>query len=317
MKKTIFLDIDGCLIKHNGNLSQQILTKPVLLPGTIEKINEWEAEGHKIILTTGRKESMRKITEEMLTSLGIFYEQLVMGCNRGERIIINDDKPNNPEIQTAKAIQLKRNNGIGDVNLNISEKVNLSIPKQPFLTTFENNGNYGSFYTDIVNKFDNAIFVELGVYLGQSSIYLASKIKELNKSIKVYAIDKFIYSDTNGTHGTGNNSGKAFFLKYIENIEKYQVRDYITPITSDTHFAHQYFEDVSIDFLFIDANHSYESVKKDLELWYPKVKYGGVISGHDYNSKDVKRAVDEYFKYFNQQVGESSDEYVWFIKKEK
>ena len=117
MKKTIFLDIDGCLIKHNGNLSEQILKTPTLLPGTIEKINEWEADEHKIILTTGRKESMRKVTEEMLTSLGIFYDQLVMGCNRGERIIINDDKPNNPEIQTARAIQLKRNKGIGDTEL--------------------------------------------------------------------------------------------------------------------------------------------------------------------------------------------------------
>jgi hydroxymethylpyrimidine pyrophosphatase-like HAD family hydrolase len=116
MKKTIFLDIDGCLIKHNGNLSQQILQKNKLLPGTIKKLNEWDAEGYKIILTTGRKESMRKITEMMLTSHGIFYDQLIMGCNRGERIIINDKKLD-LNIQVARAIELKRNEGIKDIIL--------------------------------------------------------------------------------------------------------------------------------------------------------------------------------------------------------
>jgi len=116
MKKTIFCDIDGCLVKHKGNLSTQITMSMELLPGTIETINEWEAAGHKIILTTGRKESMRKITEEMLTSLGIFYDQLVMGCNRGQRILINDLKPDNV-ANTARAINLKRNKGIQDIEL--------------------------------------------------------------------------------------------------------------------------------------------------------------------------------------------------------
>ena len=116
MKKTIFLDIDGCLIKHQGNLSKQILSEPELLPGTIEKLNEWDAAGHKIILTTGRKESMRKITEEMLTSFGIFYDQIVMGCNRGERILINDLK-SDISIHTASAIEIKRNEGIQNISL--------------------------------------------------------------------------------------------------------------------------------------------------------------------------------------------------------
>jgi len=116
MKKTIFLDIDGCILKHQGNLSQQILSKPELLYGTIEKLNEWDADGHKIILTTGRKESMRKFTEEQLLSFGIYYDQLVMGCNRGERIIINDLKVNS-SVKVTTSIELLRNQGIGDIHL--------------------------------------------------------------------------------------------------------------------------------------------------------------------------------------------------------
>jgi len=116
MKKTIFLDIDGCLIKHQGELSKTILNPVEILPGTLEKLNEWDANGYKVILTTGRKESMRELTKKQLQNEGIFYDQLIMGLNRGERIIINDKKPNN-NMCVAKAIQIKRNNGIKLINL--------------------------------------------------------------------------------------------------------------------------------------------------------------------------------------------------------
>jgi hypothetical protein len=52
------------------------------------------------------------------------------------------------------------------------------------------------------------------------------------------------------------------------------------------------------DMVYIDAEHSYEAVKKDIKLWLPHVKPGGFISGHDYGHKrfpGVKQAVDEAF----------------------
>lgn len=57
--------------------------------------------------------------------------------------------------------------------------------------------------------------------------------------------------------------------------------------------------DGALDFVFIDANHTYEDVKKDIEAWYPKVRKGGILSGHDYyESKSGKlgviKAVDEF-----------------------
>ena len=117
LKKTIFLDIDGCLIWHNGNLSAQVTNEPKLLPGTIEKLDEWEAAEHKIILTTGRKESMRGVTEKQMEKLGIFYDQLIMGCNRGTRVIINDKNPDYPELEVTKKIEIDRNAGIKDIKL--------------------------------------------------------------------------------------------------------------------------------------------------------------------------------------------------------
>ena len=54
------------------------------------------------------------------------------------------------------------------------------------------------------------------------------------------------------------------------------------------------FEDASLDFVFIDATHTYESVSQDIRLWWPKVRPQGLFSGHDYRWSGVKLAVDEF-----------------------
>ena len=116
MKKTLFIDIDGTLITHQGSLSKMVLKEMEILPGVIEKFNEWDAKGYKIILTTGRKECLRELTEKQLLKNGLFYDQLVMGLTRGERVLINDVKPNN-DMKVATAIQIERNVGLTDVNI--------------------------------------------------------------------------------------------------------------------------------------------------------------------------------------------------------
>jgi hypothetical protein len=59
--------------------------------------------------------------------------------------------------------------------------------------------------------------------------------------------------------------------------------------------ASKRFKDNSIDLIFIDADHAYESIREDIQSWLPKVKKGGIICGHDYSGqeKGVIKAVDE------------------------
>ena len=115
--KTIICDIDGVLLKHqNKGLSDQLIGEPPLLNQTIEKLTEWDSKGYNIILITGRRESHRNITEKYLTSIGIFYDTLIMGVGGGDRVIINDRKPNS-ERNTAYAINLNRNEGIKNVKI--------------------------------------------------------------------------------------------------------------------------------------------------------------------------------------------------------
>jgi ribonucleotide monophosphatase NagD (HAD superfamily) len=113
--KTIICDIDGTLVEHaNPATTANIYHDMKLLPGTLEKLMEWEANGCRIILLTGRKESMRAVTEAQLSKVGIFYDELIMGVGGGTRYLINDCKPSGEE--SAFAINVERNKGILDIS---------------------------------------------------------------------------------------------------------------------------------------------------------------------------------------------------------
>lgn len=114
--KTIFCDIDGTLTKHIApNLAADENYKLELIEGTLEKLIEWDRLGYKIILTTGRKESLRDATEKQLRKVGIFYDILIMGIGGGQRILINDSKDDG--TKTAHAISIPRNSGIKNINI--------------------------------------------------------------------------------------------------------------------------------------------------------------------------------------------------------
>lgn len=76
--------------------------------------------------------------------------------------------------------------------------------------------------------------------------------------------------------------------------------------------------DASFDFVFIDANHTYESVSRDLAAWWPKLKTEGLFVGHDYKSSGrkagVKKAVDEFAEMQDARVQTAPGLLWWFTK---
>lgn len=94
-RKTYFLDIDGTLLEHVEDFENIYkYTELKALPGAKEKTVQWHCEGHMIILTTARSESLRAITELQLHNAGIIYDVLLMGLGAGERILVNDIQKN-------------------------------------------------------------------------------------------------------------------------------------------------------------------------------------------------------------------------------
>lgn len=118
-KLTIFLDIDGCLVYHHNPFDEVVSgkVKPEAIPGSAAKVMQWHAEGHKIILTTGRPECMRESTISMLKAIGIIYDQLVMGCGPNPRVIVNDSDPDKPNLLKGIVKLVPRDVGIGDLEI--------------------------------------------------------------------------------------------------------------------------------------------------------------------------------------------------------
>jgi len=113
---TIFCDLDGTLWEQ-GDPTEIAKPgyQPKIIHGTVEKIREWDSKGFKIILTTGRKESLRDVTIKQLSYAGVVYDQLVMGIGGGSRVLINDLRANGD--QSAFVYQPARNEGIAGINL--------------------------------------------------------------------------------------------------------------------------------------------------------------------------------------------------------
>lgn len=133
---------------------------------------------------------------------------------------------------------------------------------------------------------------ELGVFAGQFSEVLLSI-----QPTKLYLVDLF-----DGVVGSGDRNGENMVyirmdecMNYLS--EKYSGNHRVQIVKSSTSDFLKTIPDDSLDFVYIDADHSYEGVKTDIDLSINKVKSGGYIMGHDYVSprfEGVVRAVDEF-----------------------
>jgi len=153
--------------------------------------------------------------------------------------------------------------------------------------------NYEELYSDMVNRFGNdSKFVEVGVWKGKSAAYMAVEIINSGKKIHFDCVDNWEYVDGLQYDIDKSLFGDNLYQEFLSNINP--VIHVINPIKSISWEAAKLYDDESIDFVFIDAAHDYESVKKDVTSWLPKVKKQGIIAGHDYITHiGVKNAVDE------------------------
>lgn len=94
---TWILDLDGTIVKHNGYKIDGVDT---FLPGAKEFLHSIP-DNDMIIFLTSRKEEYRKITENFLKDNAIRFDHIIFDAPYGERILINDDKPNGLKMSIA------------------------------------------------------------------------------------------------------------------------------------------------------------------------------------------------------------------------
>lgn len=167
---------------------------------------------------------------------------------------------------------------------------------------------------------DNPVGVEVGVFTGALSTKLLTK-----PDLKLFMVDSWVQADPNSDyakstdfHGNLSQSDQDRFYNHSVAVTAF-AGDRREVIRKDSLEAAKDFEDGSLDFVFIDADHTYEGCKADILAWSPKVKEGGLICGHDfqnpnYPSWGVEKAVAELVVENGYKL-ETDDHFTWFCKK--
>jgi len=184
---------------------------------------------------------------------------------------------------------------------------------------------------------DKIMIVEVGSWKGMSTGVLAKAVADYNG--QVFAVDHW-----RGNEGTWNyDIAKAYdvYCLFRENMILLGLWDIIHPLVMDSQTASQIFADGILDLVFIDADHRYEYIKRDIAAWLPKLKEGGILSGHDcegYYSEypeEVRRMIDEHlgddtipnlchpgvvkalYEYFGKNYSIMPNSTIWYYIKNK
>lgn len=121
-----------------------------------------------------------------------------------------------------------------------------------------------------------AIFIEVGSWKGYSTSFLGEVAKEYQGD--VFCVDHWKGSPDLKHHMNIENCLEIF--RY--NMEELGLDKYVHPMVMESVMAAKIFADGIADLIFIDADHRYKGIKRDLEIWWPKVKVGGILCGHDF-----------------------------------
>lgn len=190
--------------------------------------------------------------------------------------------------------------------MKVIERVNLIREIIKYIPGQISDGD-GLFLYDIASKCTDGVIVEIGSASGTSTVCLAKGSKS-GHSVKVYSIDPH----TGGTNtpdsedGNYNNDGipdlkyytgqGRLFPTFKDILKRVQVDDIVIPIVNYSELAYMNGLgrewNIPIELLFIDGDHRYNYVKKDLELWGKWVVNGGIILMHDRPYPGVKKVID-------------------------
>ena len=166
---------------------------------------------------------------------------------------------------------------------------------------------------------ERKVGVEIGVHMGDLSWRLLGS----NRNIFLYLVDPWEECSQDSSYATTEDHINRYtqaqhdeaMRQAMNNVELFKGQFKVLRMTSQE--AAPEFPDESLDFVFIDGDHSYEGCADDIRLWYPKLKDGGLLSGHDYRdgrNYGVKQAVHEFAARENKSV-RTGENYTWFVTK--
>jgi len=162
------------------------------------------------------------------------------------------------------------------------------------------------FVSDICRGIAGGVVVEVGSFAGRSTAVMAP-ICHANGT-ELHCVDNWLLLPDPGRGKRKRTQLNKMIIRALKphretnlrrafrrNMRSLGVWDMLSPHQYDSAEAAALFRDGSVDFCFVDADHSYAAVARDIAAWWPKVRPGGVIGGHDWHMRGVRRAVHERF----------------------
>ena len=153
--------------------------------------------------------------------------------------------------------------------------------------------HHGQKILSLIEQYRPKVCVELGTWLGASAVPIARSIQRWGGTLT--CIDTWS-GELNSDGGTATGRPPVMLFGAARAMVEAGVSANVRLIPAMTREAAKYWS-TPIDFLYVDADHSYDGVWADLTVWYPHVKPGGLIVGDDYASSiypGVKEAWDEF-----------------------
>jgi hypothetical protein len=134
---------------------------------------------------------------------------------------------------------------------------------------------------------------EIGVCLGVTAELI---LKDKDTNIKTYyAVDNYpTYIDWNDLPITTERQERIKANAH-KRLSKFPLSFVVEFVYEDSETFAESIGDESLDFIFIDADHTYEGALRDFKQFWPKVKKGGIFAGHDLNIPTVNKAIREFF----------------------
>jgi tetratricopeptide (TPR) repeat protein len=168
---------------------------------------------------------------------------------------------------------------------------------------------------DLLEKFvkPGMCCAEVGVYRAE---YSSEMLKRCSRGV-LFLVDTW---GVRAGYSDYTHSQQEWDFIYSDVVSKFKNNSEVVTCRKDSIEACESFKQNYLDFVYIDANHSYEKVIEDIRAWWKKVKNGGVISGHDYKADTVYQAVHDFMIEIG--IGKhlfyvTEDPYPsWMIKKE-
>lgn len=162
------------------------------------------------------------------------------------------------------------------------------------------------YLSDSVERVRPAFIVEMGVWKGASTLFMASKLREHAIDGVVIAVDTWLGSSEHwifpelGADLSYDRGYPRLWDKFSANVVACRLQGHVVPLPLDSGNAavvvRQRFP--LVDMIHLDGAHDYAAVAFDLARWWPILRPGGVFIGDDYYDDghwpEVKRATDDF-----------------------